>query len=265
MKRVAACVLLLPFFCAIAQGQGVISDVFSGKLVNPKAGAWAWYDVTGAQTEGGGTVQLGKMRLAIVGEETVKGKQGYWLEMEYIPSLGYPSIYKMLLTGPADDPANVQKVFRRDGTEKKEEVPLKPEGKKKDRDKAEESPPEPKQEPERKLVGEEDIATSGGNVQGRSTSVTLHAQHYEVVDGNATLDIWLNESVSPMGIVQMKSGEGGLLLRDHGTGGAYARSVIDEPPPTAKENPKGGVKVDVRVEREPKRTTPAKPSKGRPQ
>ena len=265
MKRVAACVLLLALSCATAQGQGVISDVFSGKLVNPKVGAWAWYDVTGDQTEDGGTVQLGKMRLAIVGEETVKGKQGYWLEMEYIPSLGYPSIYKMLLTGPADDPANVQKVFRRDGTEKKEEVPVKPEGKEKDKDKAEQSPAKPKPEPERKLVGEEDIATSRGNVQGGGASVTLHARHYEVVDGDSTLDIWLNESVSPMGIVQMKSAEGGLLLRDYGTGGPYARSVIDEPPPTANENPKGGVKVDVRVEKEPKKIPSTKPTKGGPQ
>jgi hypothetical protein len=40
--------------------------------------------------------------------------------------------------------------------------------------------------------------------------------------------------------------------------------VIDEPPPTAGKDAKGGVKVDVRVEKEPKRTTPPKPSTGRP-
>jgi len=112
MKYLAGGFVALAFLCAAAQGQGVISDVFSGSLVNPKVGAWAWYDINGGRTADGGVIRLGAMRLAIVGEEKVRDKQGYWLEMEYVPSVGYPSVYKMLLTGPAKDPANVHKMFR---------------------------------------------------------------------------------------------------------------------------------------------------------
>jgi hypothetical protein len=265
MKCLAGGFVALALLCSAAQGQGVISDVFSGSLVNPKVGAWAWYDINGGLTADGGVIRLGAMRLAIVGEEKVRDKQGYWLEMEYVPSVGYPSVYKMLLTGPAKDAANVHKMFRRDGLEKKQEVSLKsdsndekekvkPSEGKKDAGAAAVSP-EPVREPERKLAGEEDVATAVGKV---------HAQHYEVADRGSKIDVWLNESVCPMGIVQMKSEDGSLLLRNYGSGGPDARSVIDEPPPTAGKDAKGGVKVDVRVEKEPKRTTPPKPSTGRP-
>jgi hypothetical protein len=254
----------LALLCFAAQGQGVVGDVFSGRLVNPKVGEWAWYEINGGATSDGGVVRLGIVRLAIVGEEKVLDKQGYWLEMEYVPSIGYPSVYKMLLTGPAKDPANVHKMFRREGLDKKQEVPLKPEShdgkgkagssKGKKDDTAAATPPEPATEPDRKLAGEDDIATAGGNI---------HAQHYEVADNSGKMDIWLNESVCPMGIVKMKSTEGSLLLREYGAGGPGARSVIDDPPPAAGKDAKGGVKVDVRVEKEPKPATPPETSKGK--
>jgi hypothetical protein len=265
MKRFGGGFFALTLLCFAAQGQGVISDVFSGSLVNPKVGAWAWYEINGGAAPDGGIVRLGTMRLAIVGEEKVGDKQGYWLEMEYVPSVGYPSVYKMLLTGPAKDPANVHKMFLREGIEKKQEVSLKSEGQdkkgkadppkgKKD-DTAAVTPPEPATEPNRKLVDETDITTASG---------VVHAQHYEVSGGDGKMDIWLNESVCPMGIVKMKSAEGSLLLREYGAGGPGARSVIDDPPPTAGKDAKGGVKVDVRVEKEPKPAPPPQPSKGKP-
>jgi hypothetical protein len=223
----------------------LLGDVFSGKLVNPKVGAWAWYDITSGKAESGGAAQLGMMRLAIVDEEKVKGKQGYWLEMEYVPSIGYPSIYKMLLTGPADDPANVHKVFRREGNTGKEEVPLPSDAEKAAAPDAAKS--------DRKLVGDEDVKTPGG---------TLHAQHYQVTEGGESLDVWIDESVSPMGIVQMKSGDGALVLRDHGNGGREARSVIDDAAPKPNDS-KGGVKVDVRVEK-PSNKKDAVKSEGKP-
>jgi len=263
MKRLAGGFLAVAFLCTTTGAQGVISDIFSGKLVNPKAGAWAWYDIDGGRTEDGAVIRLGTMRLAIVSEEKVRDKQGYWLELEYVPSMGYPSIYKMLLTGPANDPANVHKVFRREGLEKKQEVSLRPKGNSdeekakpsnsKNQDSAADTSPGPTKESERKLVAEEDIPTAGGS---------LHAQHYEVVEGDTKLEIWLNESVCPMGIVKMNSEEGSLLLRNYGTGGPDARSVIDEKPPTPGKDAKGGVKVDVRVEKTPDKASGNKPSKG---
>lgn len=267
MKRVAACVLLLAFFCSMAKGQGIISDVFSGKLVNPKAGAWARYSVTKGKAEPGRWDLVGTIRLAIVGEEKVGDKPGYWLETEYVPSVGDPSVCKMLLTGPANDPANVHKVFRREGLEKKQQLPIKPEGDDKKgrsappegkKDDSAVAPPKPAKEPDGKLVVGE------GESVFRIVSGVIVAQHYEAKNGDKKIDLYMNESVCPMGIVRLESEDGNLLLDDYGTGGPGARSVIDDPPPAAGKNAKESVKVDVRVEKEPKRTTPAKPSKGRP-
>jgi hypothetical protein len=234
MRRVTMCFLLMMFLCLAASAQGVLGDVFSGKLVNPQVGAWTWYDISGGVTDKGEPLQLGMMRLAIVGEEKVGGKQGYWLEMQYVPSVGYPSIYLMLLTGPASDPANVHKMFRREGTGKKEEIPV--------ADSNDAIAEGAKPEDKRKLLGEEDVKTPTGDV---------HSQHYEVAEGGDKLDIWLSESVCPMGIVKMNSGEGGIMLRNHGTGGNDGRSVIDDPAPTSGD---GGVKVDVKVEKQKQQT-----------
>lgn len=227
---------LLFLLCTRGYAQSIAGDVLAGKLVKPKAGVWAWYDLTESAT--------GKnflVRLAIVGEEKVGMKTGYWLELEVVPLVGYKSVYKMLVTGPASDPANIHKMLQREGTGQVEDLPLDKGKKDKGAPKGEKEPQEPAaKEPERTPAGEEDITTPGGAV---------HAQHFEVGEGAAKQEVWLNEDVRPMGIVKLKSAEGELVLRNYGVGGKDARSVINEPLPPGSPEAGSDVKVEVHVEK----------------
>ena len=234
MRRAAATVVVIVLVAGAGHAQGVIGDVLAGKLVKPKVGAWAWYDVKDAATG-----QAFVLRLAIVGEKEVLRKQGYWLEVEVVPLVGYRSVYKMLLTGPADDPANVHQLLQREGTG--EVVEVEPE--KEEAGDASDEETETK-EPKRTLLGREDVKTEGGVVP---------ADRYELLDGERQVEIWLNEDVRPMGLVRLKSATGELMLRHYGVGGQDARSVIHDRPVPGVEPPEAGVKVDVRVDRFPHR------------
>jgi hypothetical protein len=236
MKRSIALTVLGLLACSLAWSQAVIGDVLAGKLVKPKTGAWAWYDLTDSASDSHFLV-----RLAIVGEEKVAAKDGYWLELEVVPAVGYESVYKMLVTGPANDPANVHKILRRDGLGKPEEVPTEPEKEKGKDAKEPKAKPEAK-EAEKTLVGEEEIKTIGG---------AMRAQHYELKAGDGKSELWTNEEVAPTGVVQMKSPEGTLLLRNYGTGGADANSVIDAPRIKGEKDKEPGVKVEVHVDKAP--------------
>ena len=238
MRRVAATVVVIVLVAGAGYAQGVIGDVLAGKLVKPKVGAWAWYDVKDAATG-----QAFVLRLAIVGEKEVLRKQGYWLEVEVVPLVGYRSVYKMLLTGPASDPANVHKLLQREGTGEVVEVVLE---KPPEKDEAGAAPNEETEakEPKRTLLGREDVKTEGGVVP---------AERYELIEGKRQVEIWLNEDVRPMGLVRLKSATGELMLRHYGAGGPDARSVIHDPPVPGVEQPETGVKVDVRVDRFPRR------------
>lgn len=228
------------FFCAVlfsgaALGQGLVGDVLMGDLVNPKMGAWAWYDLSDARGE-----QTSVMRLAIVGEERVGLKAGHWLEMEVVPLVGYRSVYKMLLTGPASNPKNVHKVLLREGRGEVEDVPLPEE----DGEAKTDEPPDP----ERKLVGEEEIAVQA--------DTKVKAEHYELVSDGKKVEVWLNEDVRPLGIVRMVSPSGELKLRAYGLGGQDARSVINDPLPAGGSEKIEDMKVEVGVG-EPEEKAPA--------
>lgn len=208
-----------------ASAQDVVGDVLAGNLVKPKAGVWSWYDI--ADTASDSTLML---RLAIVGEEKVKGKTGYWLEIEVVPTMGYKSVYKMLVTGPANDPKNVHKMFLREGTEPAKEVPVAPES-------AAPAPPEGS----KKLVGEEEIEAAGGK---------LRAKHYEIAQADKQIEVWTSENISPMGIVQMKSATSTMRLRASGEGGQEAQSALEQDTPKAP-NSAEAVKVQVQVDKTP--------------
>ena len=137
----------------------------------------------------------------------------------------------MLLTGPANDPANIHKMMRREGTQPVEEVPLKDI---KDSLSGESKPPEP----ERTLVGQEEVKLDSGPIS---------AEHYTLAQGDRTFDVWLNDKVKPMGLVRLKSDQGDLILKNYGTSGREARSVIHDPVVPGVDEKELGVKVDVKV------------------
>ena len=229
MRRIAAALAMTVLLIGSAHGQGLVGDILAGKLVSPEVGTWAWYDLTDATTG-----QSFVMRIAIVGEKKVRRKDGFWLELEVVPLVGYRSVYKMLLTGPASDPKNIHKVLQRSGREEVQELPV---------DQEPVEAPEEEKPPERKLLGEEELSTVGGPVR---------TEHYALVEADRKIEVWLNEKVCPTGLVRMKSPEGELMLRNYGKGGPEARSVINDPPVPGANDVDLDVRVDVQVERNPK-------------
>lgn len=233
LRRIFLTVLVVLAF-GRAHAQGVLGDVFSGKLINPEVGVWAWYELTDKAS--GAKFYL---RQAIVGAEQVKKKDGFWVETELVPQEGFPTIYKMLLTGPASDPKNVHQLFLKDGNNPPESVPVPQDGM------------PGSNGGDRKLVGAEKVKIASGE--------EFDTQHYAVGAGDNVAEVWLNDSVRPLGIVKMASNEGELVLQRSGTGGKDATSVIDA---YAKEliAPGSGdnVRVEVRVNGEKKDQPKAK-------
>lgn len=211
--------LLLCACCGGAGAQGMMSDVMSGKLVNPQVGAFAWYNLRDDTT--------GKeyfLRQAIVGEERVKRKDAYWLETELIPKVGFPSVYKMLLTGPASDPDNVHRLLVREGAGAVQEISIDVE---KGKGEVEEVP--------RKLVGVETIELPGGNVE---------AEHYTFEENGQKSELWISEQVPPMGLVKMTTAQGQMTLQRYGVGGKDGESAIPSPAADGKGDEKGEKKVE---------------------
>lgn len=159
--------------CGPVFAQGVLGDVMTGKLVNPKDGAWAWYDLRDAETEQGLL-----MRLAIVGRERVRRRQGHWLEVEIVPMVGYRSVYKMLVTGPASDPSHLHQLLVREGREPVVEMELGDAG-------ASERSAPPEQE--RRLLGEEDVRTRGGATSSGRSGMNSGLVRKEVRFGLTTM------------------------------------------------------------------------------
>ncbi|MFA7693549.1 MAG: hypothetical protein WCX86_11695 [Candidatus Hydrogenedentales bacterium] len=188
-----------------ASAQGVLSDILSGSLIKPEVGVYAWYEVK--DTESGKTLFL---RQAIVGEKEVKGKTGYYLETEVLPEIGFPIIYKMLLTGPASSPANVHEIMVREGGGAPESLPLN----------ILEGMEEPAADGTRTSNGMEQLATPAGD---------LEAEHFVVESGGETTNVWVNEEIRPTGIVKMISPDGELLLTSYGIGGKDAESALERP------------------------------------
>lgn len=224
MIRAGAVAVVALFLSTSAPAQGVVGDLLAGKLVNPKVGQWAWYNLVASQ---GGKKYV--IRQAIVGEEKVGRKDGYWVEFEIVPEVGYKLIYKMLLTGPASDPNNIHRVIQKNGTDPAEEVPVEPETAGDDGSK-----------PKRQSLGMEDVVTGDGPIR---------AERFSVSNGDKSFDVWINEKVYPTGIVRLRSLDGEMILRNHGQGGEYAQSVIRETPVSAQSpNPTSTSKPRIRAE-----------------
>lgn len=200
-----------------ALGQGVFSDVMSGKLINPEVGVFAWYELKDTAT---GSKFF--MRQAIVGAKQVEGKDGYYLETEVMPEVGFPIIYKMLLTGPASDPKNVHEIMVKDGAHRAERVPL---------DVLESDDTEV--QTLRESLGKETLTTPAGDIE---------SEHFSLTQGDSISEVWLNDDIRPMGIVKLVSPEGELILTRFGSGGPDAESALDR---KIKEQNVEDVKVEV--------------------
>lgn len=232
--------LIFPGLSATAQEGGVVGDIISGSLINPENGVFAWYDVRDVKT--------GKqffMRQAIVGEEKVKGKNGYWLETEVVPQVGFPIVYKMLITGPASDPANIQEVYLKDGPGEPEKLTLDPGA----------------TDTGQSINGGK--RTSAGMEALETPQGPIEAEHILIERDGITTEVWISDQARPTGIVKMVSPEGELILRRFGVGGADAVSAFERKDGVSdeKSNTKVVVKVNGQV-KEPEQkgeTTPEPP------
>lgn len=196
-------ILGLAAVCSPGAGaQGILSDVLAGKLVKPKVGQWAWYSLRDTQSN-----RNYLLRQAIVGQEKVKRRMGNWVEVELIPDVGFPTIYKMLLTGPASDPKNIHKILIKTGGQPLRELPV------------EQGAPvdSEREKTERVTLGKIDLETPAG---------TIEVEHIIVTSASETVELWLNDKVRPMGIVRMRTSSGELMLRAYGTAGPDGESKL---------------------------------------
>ena len=200
--------------------QSLMSDLMSGKLVNPEVGVFAWYTLTDAKGE-----REYFLRQAVVGTEKVNRKEAFWLETELVPKVGYPSVYKMLLTGPAQDPKNVHRLIVREGQGPAQEVEV-------DRSQKMESTGETA----RNSTGMETVSIPGEEIA---------SEHFVMEDDKGNTEIWVSDKIRPMGLVRMKSPEGELILQRYGVGGNDGKSAITEvqsPAQSAEEPDSDGSK-----------------------
>lgn len=181
-----------------AHAQGAVTQLLSGELVQPRAGVWAWYELEDAATG-----ERYYLRQAIVGVTRERKKTGYWLELQVRPQVGFPTTYKMLLTGPATDPANIRRIYFQTGNEPVQRLEPKAE---------EQAAPLAEAAPE--PLGEQTVPTPNGPVV---------CKHYKMPDGS---EMWLSDAVPPMGIVRIKSPEGELRLQRFGEGGPDALTAL---------------------------------------
>lgn len=211
-----------------AHAQGFAGDLLAGKLIKPRVGQWSWYDLHDSKNNARYVV-----REAVVGEEKVGKDTGYWLEIEIVPEVGYKTVMKALLTGPASDPRNIKRVIFKNGLDPVQELPVDANAAPVDESRA-----------KRESVGSEDVQTLSG---------AIRAERFKVTENGVTSEVWINKEVLPTGIVRLQSANGEWILRNHGFGGKDGESVLPgsaESTPPQGENEEAPIRAEISVEGE---------------
>jgi hypothetical protein len=157
-------------------------------IFRPVVGAGAAYSV---ESKG----KKHEMEVAIVGKESVQGKDAYWMEFGMDSPEGGGKMYtKMLTTVSADNIVTERMIFQMPGKPPMEmsmQISRMGNGNQKLAD--------ARKEMER--VGTETITTPAG---------TFSCEHWRKKDGST--DVWLSEKVAPWGLVQMVSKDSTMTL-----------------------------------------------------
>ena len=186
MKRmwlaIAVVALSLGLACrADAQmGMGMFQRPAIAKFVNPVVGKGAQYDTvrTGAKGEKASTIDL-----AVVGKESVDGKEGFWMEFASTDEKGQAIVGKILMS--RDDFQTHRTIMQMHG-QPAMEMPVGMGGKRENN--MAESMAEWQQ------VGSESITVPAG---------TFVCEHYKNEKNGS--EMWASEKVSPFGMVKMVS------------------------------------------------------------
>lgn len=173
-------------------GGGVMGGVDIGPafrgIWNPVVGAGAEY-----QTQSPAQQQPTAATVAIIGEEDVNGKAGYWREESWQnPRAGGTAYMKMLIVMDGDNLRGVKIVQQLHGS-RPIELPMQMFG----------NGPEPQPA---------DITKQAQDLGSESVTVpagTFTCEHYRTAEGD---DVWISSKASPWGLVKMTGNHGNMTL-----------------------------------------------------
>ena len=193
----AAAILALAATASAQMGMGGMGMAGGFRGVwNPVVGAGGLYETQNQrQGPGGGTSQ---MQIAIVGQETVNGKTGYWLEMTmdnprgggitymkflYVLDAGKMQILRMVIQPPGRSPIEMP-VGGMGGMMGNRQPP----------------PQAADISKEAQDLGSESVMVPAG---------TFTTEHYKHSDGS---DVWVSPTVPPWGLVKLTSANSNMTL-----------------------------------------------------
>jgi hypothetical protein len=188
------------------------------RLTQITVGQWAEYEMTGQQ----GTMQI---RFAIVGTESVDGKDHYWQELKLNSQQG-PVITQALVPGFPYDQQDVQAMVMKMGDQPAMKMPKSMMGMMQSMmQRAGPNPGATAREALKKcetaeVIGPETIEVPAGR---------LETVHFRITDAGQSGEGWVSADV-PFGLVKMTwaaEGGGQMVLRGHGKD---AKSSITETP-----------------------------------
>lgn len=184
--------------------QSFVEDLFKGKILSSEPGVWAFYEIMDKTQK---TRLL--LRQSITGTEKIDGETtALWLESEIIPTEGFPSVFRFLISYDKNGKEKIHKIVMREGANPPQNI----EG---------QSMSETTENTlKKKFIGEEEIEFKNGKIK---------TKHYEIEEDNTVKEIWLNDEVKPLGIVKLSTNEGDMILVKYGKGGEESRSALDVP------------------------------------
>jgi hypothetical protein len=194
MKREKHLGRLIPVCLAMAAGlAGVPASAQMGRMGPPSFhGVWAPVVGKGAvyevKSQDGGTKS---MEIAIVGKETVQGKDGYWMQMAMDSDKGGQMVMKFLTVVTADDVVQERMIMQ---------MPGRP-------------PMEMTQMMQRmKSNSHADVRKDGQDLGSETVTVpagTFTCEHYRSNDGG---DVWVGKDVPPWGLVKYQGKDSSMVL-----------------------------------------------------
>jgi hypothetical protein len=182
---VGVLVAMLPLFASAQMGMHV-APAMRG-IFNPVVGSGGEYEMTAEK----GTKMV--MEIAIVGEESVAGKDGFWFEMTMSNSPMGQMVMKSLTVVDGTDTV-VSRMIMQMGSRPPMEMPTQM-----TKSSAQKQPADIRDRAED--VGSETITTPAG---------TFTTEHYKMKDGSG--DAWVAAKAGPYGLVKFQGKESTMVL-----------------------------------------------------
>jgi hypothetical protein len=189
LKRTALGLVCLLLLAATTMGQmmGRGGPSMPRGLMNPVVGSGAQYEM---QTPDGKKMTI---EYAIVGKESVNGKDGFWMEMSMTGGPMGAMVTKMLTVMDAAG-TTMSRMIMQMGSRPPMEMPSQ-------MTHASTQQPMGDIKSQAELVGTESVTTPAG---------TFACEHYKMKDGSG--DTWVSAKVLPMGVVKHTGKDSSMLL-----------------------------------------------------